>query len=57
MATVFHARSYNRFIDIQNSLRRKKLYRTNQGFNFLGGNFSNGYNVKALIQYRTERQP
>ena len=43
--------------EIQSNLRRKKLYRMNQGSNFLGGSFSNRDNVKASIQFRTERQP
>ena len=30
MTTVFYARPYGRFIEIQSSLRRKKLHRTNQ---------------------------
>ena len=37
MTTVFHAWPYGRFIEIQSSLKRKKLRRTNQGSNFLGG--------------------
>ena len=44
------------------NLRRKatsgeRNYRTNQGPNFLGGNFSNRYHVRAPIQFRTESQP
>ena len=34
MKTVFHARSYVRFIEIKGNLRRKNLHRTNQVFNF-----------------------
>ena len=41
MTIVFHAKLYSRLIGIQSNLRRKKLHRTNQGFNFLGGTFSN----------------
>ena len=41
MTTVFHAWPCGRFIEIQSNLRRKKLHRTNQGSNFLGGNFRN----------------
>ena len=41
MTQVFQPRSYGRFI--QSNLRRKKLRRTNQGSNFLGGSFSNRY--------------
>ena len=47
MTTVFHAWSYGRFKKIQSCLSRNKLHRTNQGFNFLGGRFSNRGNVKA----------
>ena len=54
---VFHAWSYGRFIEIQGNLRRKKLHRTNQGCNFLGGSFSNRDNVRAPIQFRREGQP
>ena len=39
MPTVFHARPYDRFMEIKSILRRKKLYRTNRGSNFLGGSF------------------
>ena len=38
-------------------LSRKKLHRTNQGSNFLGGSFSNRDNVRAPIQFRRESQP
>ena len=54
MITVFHARLYSRFIEIQNSLTRKMLHRMNQGYNFL---FSNRENVRALIQFRGEIIP
>ena len=57
MTTVFHAWPYGRFIEIQSNLRRKKLHRTNQGSNFLGGSFSNRDNVRAPIQFRRESQP
>ena len=35
MTTVFHARPYGRFIEIQSNLWRKKLHSTNQGSIFL----------------------
>ena len=54
MSTVFHAWSYGRFAEIQGSLWRKKLHRTNQGFNFLGSSFTNRDNVRAPIQFRRE---
>ena len=41
MLTVFHARLHSRFTEIQSNLRRKKLQRTNQDYNFLRGSFSN----------------
>ena len=56
MATVFHPRPYGRFIEIQSNLRRKKLHRTNQGSDFLGGSFSNRDNIRAPIQFRKGRQ-
>ena len=57
MTTVFHARLYGTFVEIQTNLRRTQIHRTNQGSNFLGGSFSNRDNVRAPIQFRTERQP
>ena len=57
MTIVFHSWSYGRFIEIQSNFRRKKLHRTNQGSNFLGGSFSNRDNVRAPIQFRRESQP
>ena len=57
MATVFHAWSYGKFIEIQSNLRRKKLHRTNEGSNFLRYSFSNRDNVRALIQFTRESQP
>ena len=45
------------FIEIQSNLRRKKLHRTNQGSNFLGGSFNNRDNVRAPVQFRRESQP
>ena len=56
MTTGLYIRLYGRFIDMQSNFRRKKLYRTNQGSNILGSGFSNGDNVRALIQFRRERQ-
>ena len=53
----FHARTYDRIIEIQSNLRRKKLHRANQGSNFLGRSFSNRYNVRAPSQFKWERQP
>ena len=41
MTTVFHLRSYGRFEEIKNNLRRKKLKRRNQGSNFLEGSSGN----------------
>ena len=55
--TVFHAWSFVRFIEIQNNLMWKKLHRTNQGSNFLGGSSSNWDNVRAPIQFERESQP
>ena len=57
MTTTLPARPCRRFIKIQSNLRRKKLHRTNQGSNFLGGSFSNRNNVRTSIQFRKERQP
>ena len=57
MTTVFHAWPYGRFIEIQSKFRRKKLHRTNEGSNFLGGSFSNRDNVRVPIQFRRKSQP
>ena len=57
MTTIFHAWPNGRFIEIQRNLRRKKLQRTSQHANFLGGTFSNRDNVRAPIQFRRESQP
>ena len=54
MTTVFHAWLYGRFTEIESNIRRKKLHRTNQGSNFLGGSFSNRDNVRA--QYNLEEK-
>ena len=54
MTTVFHAWPYGRFIEIQSDLRRKKLHRTNQSSNFLGGSLSNRDNIRAPIQFKRE---
>ena len=56
MTTEFHAKPLGRFMEIESNLRRKKLHRTNQGSNFLGGNFIKRVNVRAPIQLRGERQ-
>ena len=56
MTAVFHAWLYDRFIEIQSNLRRKKLHRTNQGSNVLGGSLSNRDNVRVPIQFRREEK-
>ena len=56
MTALFHARLYDKFIEIKSNFGKKKLYRTNEGSNFLGGSFSSGDNVRAPIQFRRERQ-
>ena len=57
MTTVFHAWLYGRLIEIQSSLRRKKVHRTSQDYNFPGESFRNRDNVRASIQCRRENQP
>ena len=56
MTTVFHGRPYGGITVIRRNLRRKKLHRTNQGSNFLGGSFSNSDTVRYPIQFRKEIQ-
>ena len=57
MTTVFLVWQNGRFTEIQSNLIRKKLHRTNQGPNFLGGGFGNRDNVRAPVQFRRESQP
>ena len=57
MINVFHAWPFGRFIETSSNLKRKKLHRMKQGFNFLGGSSSNRYNVRTTIQFRRESQP
>ena len=57
MKTIFHAWLYDKFIEIQSNLSRKKLHRMNQGSNFFGGSFSNRDNLRVPIQFRRESQP
>ena len=52
MTTVFHAWAYGR-----EQPQEKKLHGTNQGSNFLGDNFSNRDNLRALVRFRRESQP
>ena len=40
----------------QRNLKRKKLYRTNEGSTFPGGSFGHKNNVRAPVQYRREIQ-
>ena len=54
MTTVFHAKSYGRFIEIKSILREKKLHRRNHGSSFLGGSFSNRDNLG--IQFNLEEK-
>ena len=58
MMTLFHARLYGRFveeIEIQSNHRRKKVYRTNQGINFLRGSQGLFQEVRACMQFFRER--
>ena len=50
-------KAVGRFIEIKSNLRRNKFYKTNQGYNFLGGSFSNRDNVRAPIRFGRERVP
>ena len=50
MTTVFHAWQYGRFKDIQSKLRKKKLHRTNQGSNFLGGSFRDNARAQSNLE-------
>ena len=55
MATIFYAMLYSRFTEIKSNFGRKKLDRTNQMTNFLGGSLSKEDNVRAPIQFRIEK--
>ena len=59
MTTVFRARPYGRFIEIQSNLRRKKLRRTNlrRTIQFFWKQFSKRNYVRTPIQFRRESQP
>ena len=57
MATVFHTKLDGTFIQLQSNLGKKKLHRTNQVSNVLGGSFSNRDNVRAPFQFRREKHP
>ena len=46
--TLFQARPYGRFTEIQNDLRIKKLHRLNQGSDFLGHSFSEKKYISEL---------
>ena len=45
MTTLLHASLTDRFIEIKNNFRRKKLHTMNQDSSFFGGSFYNGDNV------------
>ena len=49
MTAVFHACLYERFIEMQSNLRRKKLHTTNQGSNFPGDSFRDRGKVRTSI--------
>ena len=57
MTTVFHARLYGRFIEIQSNFKRKKLHERNQDPHFLRDSYSNKKNVRSPIQIKRESQP
>ena len=57
MTTIFHAWPYGRFIEIQRNLRRKKLHRTNQDYNFLGDSFSNRDNEEPQSNLEEKLNP
>ena len=58
MTTVFCAWLYGRFIEIQSNLKRKKLHRTNQDSNSLGGRISNrDRDLRGSVHFRKESQP
>ena len=50
MTSIYHTKLYSRFLEIKSKFQRKKLYRTNHGFNFLGGGLRNGGSVRPPIQ-------
>ena len=52
MTVVFHARPRRRFMEIMNNSEKKKLHRTNQRSNFLGGSFIDGTKEKNTLASR-----
>ena len=54
---IFHPWPYDRFIETQSNLKRKKLHRMNQGSNFLGDSFRNRDNVRGQSNLEEEVDP
>ena len=50
MTRIFHARSYDRFIEIKSNLTRNRLQRINQGSSFFGSSFS----FRLYFKYRAQ---
>ena len=55
MTTVFHAKPYDKYTEINSNRRRKKLYITNQDFNFLRGSFNKRDIKGATTKFKRER--
>ena len=49
MTTVFYSWLNGRFIEMQSNFRRKKLHRTNEGSNSLGGTVSNRHDDLSIF--------
>ena len=57
MTMVFHARLYEKIIEMKRKFRRARLVRASQDSNFHGGSFSNRNNVRDPIQFKRENKP
>ena len=55
LTTIFYGRMYDRLIEIKSKFRRKRVYGTNQGSNFLVVRFCNRDTVRASNQFKRER--
>ena len=56
MTIIVNARPVARFIEIKGNLKRNKLYRMNQGYNFLRDRLRYRDNFRAPVQFKGERQ-
>ena len=56
MTTVFSSKPEGMFIRLTQNIRRKEIKRTKVDYNFLKGTFIKRNNVRAPIQFESERK-